>query len=94
MKKKIEKANNLVDKFFKWVVVSSANHQQASLTIKGILLQHVGLGILVLGALNVNISNDQLISDIGRISSMIGTGLAIVGMLRKLYFEGKAWVGK
>jgi len=69
-------------------VASSANPEEVSLTIKGILIANVGLIVLVLKLFHVSVTVDEVTNVIGLITTGVGSAITIYGLLRKLYYEG------
>lgn len=70
----------------KWIVLSSADPENVSLTIKGLLLQHVGLAIAVAGVFGYSVTDITIATIITKISIIIGGFLAMIGIVRKIYF--------
>lgn len=78
-----------MNNFFRWLVVSSANPENVSMTLKGILLQYVGVLFAVLMYFKVPFSQEVIYQFIGYFCAFIGAGLGIFGLARKMYFEIK-----
>src|SRR5690242_12220385 len=80
----------------RWVVVSSANPQEISLTIKGVLVGLVPYGIALIGLTHVSVGADQLNTFIDGIATLVqdllgivSVSMAIVGLCRKIWLTIK-----
>ena len=80
-----------MNKFYTWLVVSSANPDAFSATLKGILLTYVAVIVLALQYFKVPLSNTDVVEAIGTLSAIAGGLLGIFGLIRKFYFEVKSW---
>lgn len=65
--------------------MSSANPEKVSATIKGILLQYVGIALLISQALGHPLMESNVVLIIGDVTSLIGIALSFFGLARKLY---------
>jgi len=78
-------------KFFEWLVKSSANASQISLTVKGILIGAVPAIIILANLMNINLKNQELTAVIDLVAQLIvligGTisvAVTAYGAVRKL----------
>lgn len=83
-----------MDKFLDWLTTSSADPEEYSLTIKGILLQYAGIIAVALSLLHYSVTMEQITSTIGSAAAVLGTVLGIIGLGRKLYIQIKEWRNK
>lgn len=83
-----------MNRFYNWLVVSSADPAQFSLTFKGILLQYAAILLLALQLIHFPYTQNQVYDFMGVVSSIAGTLMGIFGLCRKLYFEVKASLSK
>ena len=81
----------------RWIVRSSANPQNESLTIKGFLLSLVPFAIAALGLTHVSVGADQLNALIDGVAAVlqavltaISAAALFVGLLRKFWLTIKA----
>lgn len=77
-------------KFLNWLVVSSANPENTSLTLKGILLQYVAVVVAAGAVIGVPLLDTQVIHYIDLGLAVLGSILGIVGLGRKLYYQLKS----
>lgn len=75
--------------FLKWLVISSADPEKASATIKGVLLQWVAVVLAVGAFLHLPFSQDLVYQIITDVCALIGGLLGIFGIARKIYYEIK-----
>tara|TARA_R110000868_G_scaffold175724_3_gene412912 strand:- start:1620 stop:1895 length:276 start_codon:yes stop_codon:yes gene_type:complete len=73
-----------MEKFFKWLVLSSDNPKEVALTIKGITMMFIPSLIGFLGDLGLNIAQSDVVFYITLATSSIGAALTLVGLVRKL----------
>lgn len=78
-----------MEKFLKLLVLSSADPEKVSMTLKGLLLQYVGMIVLIGQFTGVSIAQTQVVDLIGYVSAFVGTGLAMIGLARKVYYYFK-----
>lgn len=78
-----------MESLLQWLVTSSANPEKVSATIKGFLLAHIGIVIMIFQYLHLPYSHDQIISLIGLIVGLFGCALSFFGICRKLYYALK-----
>ena len=76
----------MLNRFLDWLVTSSADPTEYSLTIKAGLLTGVGYIIPLLKLTHIPVSADQLTNLIGVSCQCLGILLTIVGLVRKFYF--------
>lgn len=76
--------------FYNWLLVSSANPENTSMTIKGILLQYVSVIIASMAVLGVPLMDTQLIHYIDVGCAILGGLLGIFGLGRKIYYQFKS----
>ena len=74
-----------------WLVLSSANANKISLTVKGVLMSILPVLLYVMPMFNIQTSHDQLasvVNDIGTIIVVFGgavsAGVTVYGLLRKI----------
>lgn len=79
----------MIDKIIDWLVVSSANPEEHSMTLRGSLLQFSGVIFALVTMFGLGLTESDIIKIISLISISYGTFLQIVGLLRKLYYEAK-----
>jgi uncharacterized membrane protein len=75
----------------RWIVVSSTDPAEVSLTIKGILVGVVPAVIVLAGLANLNVGSDQLnalidgfVMLVQALFTVVATCMTLYGMLRKL----------
>lgn len=76
-----------MNKFLDWLVISSQDPAEFSLTLKGIMLQYVAVILLALRYFDVPLTETQVYEFIGIFTTITGTLLGLFGLIRKLYFE-------
>lgn len=76
----------------RWIVFSSKNPAQASLTIKGVLLATVPMAMSLAGLAHIDIGQEQLTDIFDTLAGLVQVGLSLaaiamtgVGLLRKLW---------
>lgn len=69
-----------------WIVRSSANPERVSMTIRGLLLSHLALIIMVSKAVGFNWAEGDIASFIEYAATLSGTLLTTFGIVRKVYF--------
>lgn len=81
-----------MNKFLTWLIVSSADPNQFSARLKGLLIVNVAVIMWILHTLNVPISVQQVTDVIGYGTAFIGTALMAFGLIRNIYLTltGKA----
>lgn len=76
--------------FLRLIIISSANPDKASMTIKGILLQYVAV-MLTLGTLvGIPLMESEVVKYIEMASIAAGALLTLFGLTRKLYYQIKS----
>lgn len=80
----------MFNKLLTWLVVSSANPNEFSYTLKGILLQWAGIALFVFSYFHLPFTENQYFDFVGSLTTVLGTALGVFGLLRKLYFEVKS----
>lgn len=78
-----------MESLLQWLVQSSADPEKVSATIKGFLLTHMGIAIMVISYYNLPYSTEQVTGFIGLITGLIGTLLSLFGICRKIYYTFK-----
>jgi predicted histidine transporter YuiF (NhaC family) len=76
----------------KWLLVSSSDSEQVSLTIRGLLVGFIPAIMFAAGFAHVNIGQDQLnelvngiVSFIETLLTLIATAMTLFGLVRKLW---------
>ena len=72
-----------------WLVTSSANPEEYSITIQGILLHALGIVLPILFYLHLPVTAAQITNQISVACQVLGIVLAIIGLVRKAYFAIK-----
>lgn len=72
-----------------WIIKSSANPEETSATVKGILMQYVGLMVSVLTILNLNVGSEVIVNYISTSTVLLGALLTTFGLARKMYYTLK-----
>lgn len=76
--------------FLRLIIISSANPDKSSMTIKGILLQYVAV-MLTLGTLaGIPLMESEVVKYIEMASLAAGALLTLFGLTRKLYYQIKS----
>lgn len=87
----------MFNKFVNWLVVSSANPEQYSLTLQGTLMAGAGQVVADLQNLGLNVGISQYTNEVGHAVAIVGLLLAAVGFARKVFLtatNGQASGGK
>lgn len=71
-------------RFLNWIVISSANPSNVSLTVRGALIANVAVIIAVLQTLGINWSEAETTQWIEGFSATVGAVLLILGFVRKI----------
>lgn len=79
----------MIKKTLDWLIVSSANPEEYSMTVKGILLQYVAVVIYMMHTLNVPLTQTLAVEYIDMFCTILGGILGIFGICRKIYFAIK-----
>ncbi len=77
-------------KFIDWLVTSSADPEEYSMTIQGVLLHALGILVPFLTYLHLPFTVAQITNQIGLSCQILGITLSIVGLVRKGYFAIKS----
>ncbi len=77
-------------KILQWLIVSSADPEKVSATIRGVMLTWVALIIFLGQAFHVGISEEWLVTVIQTVSAFMGSLLMVFGLGRKLYYALKS----
>ena len=80
----------MMTKFLDWLVNSSANPEEYSATVQGIILHAFGIILPVLTLLHLPISVDNVTTLISQSCQVLGIALAAAGLVRKGYYAIKA----
>jgi len=67
-----------LDNLLHWVLASSANPEEASLTIKGILVGAVPAAMFLIGLAHVDIGSDQVNALVDSVAQFVESFLALV----------------
>lgn len=78
-----------MESLLQWLVQSSANPEKVSTTIKGFLLTHIGIAMMIVSYYNLPYSTEKVTALIGLVTGLIGTALSLFGICRKLYYTLK-----
>ena len=73
-----------MQKFITWLVVSSENPENISLTVKGILLMAVPITLTLLSQFGVHFAEDQALQFVSSSVTVLASVLSLVGLIRKL----------
>lgn len=73
---------------------SSADSQKLSLTVKGALVTLPAVLIALFQALNIGITETEVMDLIKNINAVIGIAIAIIGSVRKMWLALKDSFGK
>lgn len=76
-----------MNKLVKWLVISSENPKDYSMTIKGLLVANIGVIMFIIQYLNLPYTVEQVTEVIGAFTGFIGSALFMAGLLRKLANE-------
>jgi hypothetical protein len=79
----------MLDKFFTWIVQSSANPEETAMTIKGVIILQVPVALNILSQFGVNLDKLVIVNDISIAALVFGACLGIVGIIRKVYLTIK-----
>jgi hypothetical protein len=74
-----------LDKFFNWLLVSSNDPQEVSLTVKGVLLGAVPAIMSVAGVAHLNLGSDALTAFFDVVVGFVQNALAVVASVVALY---------
>lgn len=69
-----------------WIIKSSANPQNISMTVKGALIGSIGIIMFFVTQANLPYSVEQVTEMIGYIAQAVGILLTAFGLVRKMYF--------
>lgn len=78
-----------MNRFLNWLVVSSSNPEQFSLTLKGILIANIGVIMFIIHQANLSYTVDQITVVISTFTALVGGILTVIGLLRKMYLSLK-----
>jgi hypothetical protein len=80
----------------RWIVVSSANPEEISLTIKGVIVGFVPTAMVLIGLAHLNVGQDQLNAIIDGGATvlqdalmLVSAGMTLWGMARKVWITIK-----
>lgn len=76
--------------FLTWLVISSSNPNNVSMTVRGALLANVAIIISILQLLGINWSEAELVQFIELFSATVGSILMIFGFIRKVILTIRA----
>jgi len=80
----------MIEKTIKEFATSSVNPEQASLSLKGLLIANLGLIMLVLNYFGLTYSAEEVTNIIGIVSGLVGAVIMAIGLIRKLIVAVKA----
>lgn len=80
----------MLQKILQWFIVSSADPEQVSATLQGILLQYAAYTLAIVSAFNFPLTQSQVYEWITVICGICGAILTLFGLGRKIYFEIKS----
>lgn len=73
-----------MNKFFKWLVLSSENPKEIALTIRGIILLSLPTIVELLNEAGIHALDSKGVEIAVLITSLFGVLLAVIGLIRKL----------
>jgi hypothetical protein len=83
-----------IKNFLHWIVVSSSDPNDLSLTLKGALLAAVPTIMLASGIFHINVSQQDVLSLVQALVitlqaglQLVGASIAVIGFLRKIYLS-------
>ena len=76
----------MFEKFLDWLTTSSADPEEYSATIQGIVLHAFGVLLPVITLLHLPVNVANVTSLISQACQVLGIALTAFGLLRKLYF--------
>lgn len=74
-----------MNKFFKWLVLSSENPKEIALTIRGIIVVAIPGIVELLNEAGVHILEGEIAHYVIMITALFGAVLTVIGLIRKLY---------
>lgn len=81
-----------MDKILNWFIVSSANPDEYSLTLKSLLLAGAGNVVAGLQTLGLNVSLASYTGEIGHAVAVVGVLLSAFGFARKIFLTTQTTV--
>ena len=84
----------MLNNILNWFIVSSANPDEYSLTLKGILLAGGGSLLADLQTIGLNVSLATYTTEVGQAAAVIGAVLSTVGLARKIFLTAQAAAAK
>lgn len=81
--------SNPLTQFSDWVVTSSANPDETSKTIQGVLLLQAPVILSVLKGFGINTDGIDILHAVGTLGLWLGIGLTAFGLGRKIYYQFK-----
>ena len=92
LKNKLKKEMNTIKKMWYWLVKSSANANNWSLTVKGALVSIIPIIIMVTNLANIHLqtadltaTTDAIVSIVAGFATLVSAVITTVGLVRKLY---------
>lgn len=73
-----------MNKFLKWIVLSSEDPKQVAMTIRGIIMLSIPTIIGLLGDAGIHVMEGDIMQYVAIVTALFGAFLAIVGLVRKL----------
>jgi hypothetical protein len=84
---------NAIENVLRWLLQSSANPNEVSLTVKGLLIGAVPVAMVFLGLAHVNLGQDQLTAVVDAIVNVFQDGLMLISAGATLYgIVRKVWL--
>lgn len=74
-----------IEKFFKWLVMSSVDPESVSLSVKGIFLMFIPGLMQFLTQIGVNVDANVFVHWINVVTGSLGIVLLAIGLFRKLF---------
>ena len=76
---------NALSKVLHWIIVSSADPNEVSLTLKGLFLTAIPSIMFAVGIAHLNLGQDQVTGIFDSATAFVQTSLAVVGTAITLY---------
>lgn len=73
-----------MNKFFKWLVLSSENPKEVALTIRGIIILSLPTIVELLNEAGIHALDEKGVQIAVLVTSLFGALLVVIGMIRKL----------
>lgn len=79
----------MINKFLAWFVVSSANPNEFSATLKGFLVANIAIIMYFIHLANLSLTTEQVVEIIGCASGFVGAVMLGFGLVRKIFYTIK-----